>query len=122
VGQKLHHQHQSPWTRDINKAVANNPDKFPVGYVVELSKQEKSELVENFHQFNKLKHSTVNPNSQTHARILEARRLRTDTPVGMPGGGGKEEKASGMKIIVSPFFWFLFFKEPACFYYCDGVQ
>jgi len=29
-------------TRDINKAVANNPDKFPVGYVVELSKQEKS--------------------------------------------------------------------------------
>lgn len=48
-------------TRDINKAVANNPDKFPVGYVVELSKQEKSELVENFHRFNKLKHSTVNP-------------------------------------------------------------
>lgn len=48
-------------TRDINKAVANNPDKFPVGYVVELSTQEKSELVENFHRFNKLKHSTVNP-------------------------------------------------------------
>ncbi|MEI6261138.1 MAG: ORF6N domain-containing protein [Deltaproteobacteria bacterium] len=48
-------------TRDINKAVANNPDKFPVGYVVELSAQEKSELVENFHRFNKLKHSTVNP-------------------------------------------------------------
>ncbi len=48
-------------TRDINKAVANNPDKFPVGYVVELTTQEKSELVENFHRFNKLKHSTVNP-------------------------------------------------------------
>jgi hypothetical protein len=48
-------------TRDINKAVTNNPDKFPAGYVVELSKQEKSELVENFHRFNKLKHSTVNP-------------------------------------------------------------
>jgi len=48
-------------TRDINKAVANNPDKFPAGYVVELSKPEKSELVENFHRFNKLKHSTVNP-------------------------------------------------------------
>lgn len=28
-------------TRDINKAVTNNPDKFPAGYVVELSKQEK---------------------------------------------------------------------------------
>ena len=48
-------------TRDINKAVANNPDKFPAGYVVELSKPEKSELVEKFHRFNKLKHSTVNP-------------------------------------------------------------
>jgi hypothetical protein len=41
--------------------VTNNPDKFPAGYFVELSKPEKSELVENFHRFNKLKHSTVNP-------------------------------------------------------------
>ena len=48
-------------TRDINKAVSNNPDKFPAGYVVELSKQQKDELVENFHRFNKLKHSTANP-------------------------------------------------------------
>ena len=48
-------------TRDINKAVSNNPDKFPAGYVFELSKPEKKELVENFHRFNKLKHSTVNP-------------------------------------------------------------
>lgn len=31
------------------------------GYVVEISKPEKNELVENFHRFNKLKHSTVNP-------------------------------------------------------------
>src|SRR4030042_4341005 len=48
-------------TRDINEAVKNNPEKFPEGYVVELSKSEKRELVENFHRFNKLKHSTVNP-------------------------------------------------------------
>jgi len=48
-------------TRDINKAVANNPDKFPAGYIIELSKSEKTELVENFHRFDKLKHSTVNP-------------------------------------------------------------
>jgi hypothetical protein len=48
-------------TRDVNKAVANNPEKFPVGYIFELSKQEKNELVENFHRFSKLKHSTVNP-------------------------------------------------------------
>lgn len=48
-------------TRDINKAVANNPGKFPIGYIVELSKSEKTELVENFPRFDKLKHSTVNP-------------------------------------------------------------
>ncbi len=48
-------------TRDINKAVVNNPDKFPDGYVTNLSKTEKNELVENFHRFDKLKHSTVNP-------------------------------------------------------------
>jgi len=48
-------------TRDINKAVTNNLDKFPAGYVVKLSKTEKNELVENFHRFNRLKHSTVNP-------------------------------------------------------------
>jgi hypothetical protein len=28
-------------TRDINKAVTNNSDKFPAGYVIELSKAEK---------------------------------------------------------------------------------
>lgn len=52
-------------TRDINKAVANNPDKFPAGYIVGLTKTEKSELVENFHRFEKLKHSTVNPKAFT---------------------------------------------------------
>lgn len=48
-------------TRDINKAVKNNPDKFPDGYIVEITEEEKKELVEKFHRFNKLKHSSVNP-------------------------------------------------------------
>jgi hypothetical protein len=48
-------------TKDINKAVANNPDKFPEGYIFSLLKVEKDELVENFHRFERLKHSTVNP-------------------------------------------------------------
>ncbi len=52
-------------TRDINKAVKNNPDKFPNGFILDISKEEKNELVENFHQFEKLKHSTVNPNAFT---------------------------------------------------------
>jgi hypothetical protein len=52
-------------TRDINNAVANNLDKFPAGYILKLSKPEKNELVENFHRFEKLKHSTVNPKAFT---------------------------------------------------------
>jgi hypothetical protein len=31
-------------TRDINKAVKNNPDKFPAGYLFELSKDELDDL------------------------------------------------------------------------------
>ena len=46
-------------TRDINKAVKNNPEKFPQNYILVLSKKEKDELVENFHRFNSLKHSTA---------------------------------------------------------------
>ena len=44
-------------TRDINKSVANNPDKFPQAYVLELTKDEKAEVVENFHHLNSLKFS-----------------------------------------------------------------
>lgn len=52
-------------TRDINKAVKNNPNKFPKGYVMELTIKEKRELVENFHRFDALKHSTVAPHAFT---------------------------------------------------------
>ncbi|GHT22851.1 hypothetical protein FACS189430_05240 [Bacteroidia bacterium] len=44
-------------TRDINKAVKNNPDKFPDGYVFELYNAEKEEVVDNFHRFDSIKHS-----------------------------------------------------------------
>lgn len=46
-------------TKRINEAVKNNPEKFPKGYLFELNKQEKNEVVENFDRFKKLKHSTV---------------------------------------------------------------
>lgn len=52
-------------TKDINKAVKNNMNKFPEGYIIELLETEKCELVENFHRFNKLKHSTVAPKAFT---------------------------------------------------------
>lgn len=52
-------------TRDINKAVKNNPNKFPEHYIIKLNKKEKNELVENFHRFKGLKHSTALPKAFT---------------------------------------------------------
>jgi len=66
--------------RDVNKAVKNNPQKFPKGYILELMPDEKTQLVENFHRFNSLKHSTSLPNAFTErglhmlATILKAPR------------------------------------------------
>jgi hypothetical protein len=72
-------------TRDINKAVGNNSDKFPSGYVVELSKAEKKQLVENFHRFDRLKYSNVMPKAFTEkglymlATILKSRQATQTT-------------------------------------------
>lgn len=52
-------------TRDINKAVRNNPDKFPVGYILTLQPAEKQDVVENFHRLSSLKYSTVEPHAFT---------------------------------------------------------
>ncbi len=52
-------------TRDINKAVRNNPDKFPDGYIFTLQRSEKQELVENFHRFKTIQFSTVEPHAFT---------------------------------------------------------
>ena len=40
-------------TRRVNEAVRNNPRKFPYGYIFELDKYEKSEVVENFDHLKK---------------------------------------------------------------------
>ncbi|WP_028573695.1 ORF6N domain-containing protein [Desulfonatronovibrio hydrogenovorans] len=52
-------------TKRINEAVKNNPDRFPLDYITELSHKEKSELVENFDRFKRLKHSSVPPKAFT---------------------------------------------------------
>ena len=52
-------------TKRVNEAVNNNPEKFPKGYIFELSDNEKNELVENFDRFEKQKHSTVVPKAFT---------------------------------------------------------
>ena len=46
-------------TKRINEAVKNNQDKFPEGYIFKLTDSEKKEPVENFDQFNKIKHSSA---------------------------------------------------------------
>lgn len=45
-------------TKEVNQAVRNNPEKFPKGFILECSKEEKAELVKNFDQFN-IKHSSA---------------------------------------------------------------
>ena len=47
-------------TMRINEAVKNNPDKFPEGYILELSKKEKQEVIENFDNL-KIKFSPTLP-------------------------------------------------------------
>ena len=52
-------------TKRVNEAVKNNPNKFPYGYLFELDKYEKAEVVENFDHLNNLKYSKVAPTAFT---------------------------------------------------------
>lgn len=72
-------------TKDINKAVRNNPDKFPEGYIFELQQVEKQYVVENFHHLDKVKYSPVTPKAFTEkglymlATILKSERATRTT-------------------------------------------
>ena len=52
-------------TKEVNQAVRNNPNKFPFGYIFEVDRYEREELVKNFDRFKTLKHSTVAPTAFT---------------------------------------------------------
>ena len=71
-------------TMRVNEAVKNNPDKFPGGYVIELTKQEKSEVIEKFDN-PKLKYSPALPKAFTEkglymlATILKGERATRTT-------------------------------------------
>ena len=56
-------------TKRINEAVKNNLDRFPVGYIIEVNKDTKNELVENFDRFKTLKHSSSIPKAFTEKGI-----------------------------------------------------
>ena len=57
-------------TRYINKAVKNNPDKFPGGYTIEHNASERKEVVENFHHLQSLKYVKTNPKAFTGKKIV----------------------------------------------------
>jgi len=48
-------------TKNLNRQVKRNPERFPSGFMFQLTLSEKEELVTNWHRFNSLKHSTVLP-------------------------------------------------------------
>ena len=71
-------------TRELAQAVKNNPDKFPSGYIFELSKQEKDEVIKNFDNL-KIKFSPSNPKAFTEkglymlATILKSKQATATT-------------------------------------------
>ena len=73
-------------TKRINEAVKNNPERFPEGYLFELTDNEKHKLVDIFDRFDKLKHSTVKPKAFTEkglymlATILKSK-IATQTTI-----------------------------------------
>lgn len=52
-------------TKRINEAVSNNPEKFPEGYVFQLTSQEKAEVVEIFDHLQNLRFSPQYPKAFT---------------------------------------------------------
>ena len=52
-------------TKQINQAVSRNADKFPSGYILELTKEEKIEVVTNCDHLNHLKYSPNLPKAFT---------------------------------------------------------
>ena len=72
-------------TKEVNQAVRNNPRKFPYGYIFELDKYEREEVVKNFDRLNNLKYSTVSPTAFTErglymlATILKGERAERTT-------------------------------------------
>ena len=52
-------------TKRVNEAVRNNPDKFPIGFIIELSQDEKLKVVENFDHLRALKFTPYLPKAFT---------------------------------------------------------
>lgn len=57
-------------TKALNQAVKRNIDRFPEGFMFELSPEEKKELVTNCDRFLTMRHSTVLPKAFTEKGVL----------------------------------------------------
>ncbi len=72
-------------TKRINEAVSNNLDKFPKDYMFELSKEEKSKVVEYFDHLQPIKYSPYLPKAFTKkglwmlATILSSKQAKETT-------------------------------------------
>lgn len=55
-------------TKEVNQAVSNNPEKFPGGYIIELTKEDKSKVVKNFDHLEKIKFSPHLPKAFTEKK------------------------------------------------------
>ncbi|MDD3465774.1 MAG: ORF6N domain-containing protein [Campylobacterales bacterium] len=72
-------------TKEVNQAVSNNPEKFPDGYLFELTKSEKLEVVKIFDHLDKLKFSPHLPKVFTEkglymlATVLKSERATQTT-------------------------------------------
>ncbi|MGA9363620.1 MAG: ORF6N domain-containing protein [Bacteroidota bacterium] len=56
-------------TKVLNQAVRRNTERFPEGFMFQLSKQERDELVTNCDRFGMLKHSTSLPRAFTEQGV-----------------------------------------------------
>jgi hypothetical protein len=65
-------------TRRLKEQVRRNRDRFPEGFVFELTPEEKAELVANCDQFKRLKHSSSTPYAFTeHGAVMLAAVLKS---------------------------------------------
>ena len=62
-------------TREISQAIKNNPEKFPEGYVIELNKKEREEVIKIFDNLGNLLYSPSSPKAFTE-KTQKNRELR----------------------------------------------
>ncbi len=77
-------------TKEINQAVSNNINKFPDGYILKLTKDEKDKVVKNFDHLSKLKYSPYLPKIFTEKGLyMLATILKGDLAVQTTQGNDK---------------------------------